>query len=135
MKYPLRAPEGNLRLEVGDFGILDPAYLFALIDLVKGFSNENSARRVSERTGTKFSRTMIRDSFRRNLYLELRRFPGAHDRLTFRQYCTREKLPDSFDGSDHNQVAFCMARYLIDVFDLREPVEIVISRALDWKKA
>lgn len=125
--FPGRDENGILVLQSGHFGLPERIYLFALIDLVRGVSNQASADRMMRRLGVHVSRCTIRDSFRGRLYQNIRRFAGDLDHLSFVAFCGREGLGNPFSGGDNNQVAFCMARYLLEVFDLYEPVRVEMA--------
>lgn len=122
--FPVRSASGTLLLLPGHFGLHDPILLFALLDLVKGVSNRASADRMFERLGVRVSRCTIRDTFRGHLYQEVRRFPGDVAHISFSGFCVREGLGEPFGGMDNNQAAFSVARYLLEVFDLYEPVRV-----------
>lgn len=109
-------------LQTGHFGIKDPLYLFALQDFLLGYSNEQSAKRITHHTGFKISRTMIRDNFRVVLYNQIRQFGGNKERISFNKYCANHFMPSCFNGKNSVQMSFCVARYLLDVFDLHEPL-------------
>ncbi|MCB1172005.1 MAG: hypothetical protein KDK39_00495 [Leptospiraceae bacterium] len=127
MKIPVRSNDGVLRLRRGDFGIKDPVYLHALRDFVCGYSNEQSAQRITDNLGVRISRIMIRDNFRTVLYSELREFQGTNACLSFARFCQQNNMPAEFEGKNSIQMAFCVARYLLEEFDLYEPIEIINS--------
>lgn len=124
MKYPVRNPNGEMVLEIGHFGIKDPIYLFAMRDFVAGYSIEQSATKISSLIGLKISRTMIRDNFRCNLYDAIRGFAGEPGKANFYEYCLQQGMPLDFNGKNSVQMSFCAARYLLEVFDLYEPIYI-----------
>lgn len=125
--FPMRSASGTLVLSPGHFGLQDPILLFALLDLVKGVSNRVSASRMFERLGVRVSRCMIRDTFRGRLYQDVRRFAGDAVHIPFSEFCAREGLGEPFRGMDNNQAAFSVARYLLEVFDLYEPVTVTLG--------
>lgn len=129
MKYPVRNSQGILTLQTGHFGIKDPVLLYALPDLVKGYTTKAIAERVGYKSKVKVSEFVIRDNFRKGLYNALRKFAGDETHESFENYCKKKGLPMKITGNA--QLSFCMARYLLDVFDLNDPVEVWIYAKAD----
>ena len=129
MQYPVRNKvDGVMYLQKGHFGIKWKRYLYALMEFVKGSSIEDTAHFVSKMVGENVSRTMIKETFRVNLFKEFAKFTGDEKRISFSEFCEANFVfPSMLNGQDSKltqQKIILYTIYLREVFDLKPPLEI-----------
>ena len=129
MQYPVRnEKDGKIYLQRGDFGIKKRKYLYALDEFVKGSSIEDTAKAVSKKVKARVTKTMIKETFRVNLFRELLAFAGDENRISFKKFCELNKVLVSnlslLDSKVDQQRIILIIIYLREVFDLRHPLEI-----------
>lgn len=115
-------------LHKGHFGIQKSKYLYALVEFVKGSSIEDTALAVSKKTRESVSKTMIKETFRVNLFRELVNFAGDEKRRTFEKFCEDNLIcPPELNQLNtklNQKKVILFTIYLREVFDLRHPMEI-----------
>jgi hypothetical protein len=120
--------DGKIYLKRGDFGIKKRKYLYAIDEFVKGNSIEDTAEAVSKKIKSRVTKTMIKETFRVNLFRELLAFAGDENRISFKKFCELNKVLISnlaiLDSKVDQQRIILIIIYLREVFDLRHPLEI-----------
>ncbi len=115
-------------LRKGHFGIQKSKYLYALVEFVKGSSIEDTALSVSKKARESVSKTMIKETFRVNLFRELVNFSGDEKRISFEKFCEDNNIffPKfkTLNRKLTQQKVILFTIYLREVFDLRHPMEI-----------
>ena len=127
--YPIRnTKNGVIVLHKGHFGIQKSKYLYALVEFVKGSSIEDTALAVSKKTRESVSKTMIKETFRVNLFRELVNFAGDEKRRSFEKFCEDNLIcPPELNQLNtklNQKKVILFTIYLREVFDLRHPMEI-----------
>ncbi|MCB1309734.1 MAG: hypothetical protein KDK30_16205, partial [Leptospiraceae bacterium] len=118
--------DGIIYLEKFHFGIKQTKYLYALSDFVRGYSGSKTAVRVSRLCKEKLTDTMLKETFRRNLFEELVAFAGDGQRISLLQYCSLNEIDYAeLTGSDPTHKYIILILYLREVFDLKAPMRIV----------
>ena len=129
MQYPVRNKRnGKMYLRVNDFGIKKRKYLYALVEFIKGNSIEYTAKTVSKKVKSRVTKTMIKETFRVNLFRELFEFAGDEKRISFAEFCKENQISVSNLGMHNSKMnqqrIILITIYLREVFDLRNSLEI-----------